>query len=731
MALFRRDRQPRERRDPTAATGQTAGGGFSLHAVGLAGLGEVDDELKVRKRWLANAYVEAAVRAIAADIGRLKFRAGPDPDQPEAFNTAAPLALLLGPPPHGPNPQTDAKALWRWTTAQRVALGRWAWELELQDDTPVGVWPLVTRHLVPHRAKGGSAWFTHYTYAASGRDLRLELGQVVYGWQPHPDDYRSHYSSLDAAGLSVDVMVDQDRFDLAFIRNDSKPATIVVHEEFATVDDRDAFRNRYEGRHRGPDNAGRTAFIETPPGGLTPDEALKVVTVGASARESQALQRYAAKIRDALVSLGVPMSRLGDSSQRTFSNAAAEERIYWVNTVLPIADEFAAVVNMQLAPRVGDDVGWWDLSEVEALKPVPLLALPTLTEAVKEGIVSRGEARELIGLEAGDLPDEPEPVPPPATPEAAHAPHTPVSRPQPATPPTTIPASVVDTGERLARHVRSVAVKVDALEQGFAAAMQDLFDRQKRAVLDRLQSPSRGRRAHGRGELRAEAVFDENWWRARTAAEVEQLFVQVAAVAGSDVAAQFGLDFDLHAAHVDSFVKVRANQLAFHVTATTYEGVKDALVAGLAEGEGIPELAARIRHLFEQTYAGRAVTVARTEVISAYNGAGRTVALGYGSDVVAGMEWVATRDGRTRPAHVDASGQRVPITGEFMVGGERLAYPGDPNGSAGNVVQCRCTAVFLPPDEFRASERMMPFDTIESRVVDAALGRIGWAEVVA
>ena len=29
-----------------------------------------------------------------------------------------------------------------------------------------------------------------------------------------------------------------------------------------------------------------------------------------------------------------------------------------------------------------------------------------------------------------------------------------------------------------------------------------------------------------------------------------------------------------------------------------------------------------------------------------------------------------------------------------------MAYPGDPNGGAGNVVNCRCTIAFLTPEEF-------------------------------
>jgi uncharacterized protein with gpF-like domain len=54
-------------------------------------------------------------------------------------------------------------------------------------------------------------------------------------------------------------------------------------------------------------------------------------------------------------------------------------------------------------------------------------------------------------------------------------------------------------------------------------------------------------------------------------------------------------------------------------------------------------------------------------------------------------EWDATGGDRTRDAHLSADGQRQPIRQPFIVGGERLMYPGDPSGSAGNIINCRCS----------------------------------------
>lgn len=54
-------------------------------------------------------------------------------------------------------------------------------------------------------------------------------------------------------------------------------------------------------------------------------------------------------------------------------------------------------------------------------------------------------------------------------------------------------------------------------------------------------------------------------------------------------------------------------------------------------------------------------------------------------------KWVAVGDSRTRDAHRHANGMVVDLDEAFNVDGEKLMYPGDPNGSPANIINCRCT----------------------------------------
>lgn len=58
--------------------------------------------------------------------------------------------------------------------------------------------------------------------------------------------------------------------------------------------------------------------------------------------------------------------------------------------------------------------------------------------------------------------------------------------------------------------------------------------------------------------------------------------------------------------------------------------------------------------------------------------------------IVTGREWVAVKDGKTRHDHRHADGQVVTGHDLFTVGGERARFPGDPNLTAKQRVNCRC-----------------------------------------
>ena len=119
--------------------------------------------------------------------------------------------------------------------------------------------------------------------------------------------------------------------------------------------------------------------------------------------------------------------------------------------------------------------------------------------------------------------------------------------------------------------------------------------------------------------------------------------------------------------------------------------IKDSIVRGLIRGISYPEMAREVKDYFERG-AWQAERVIRTEAHRVREkGALDSYLQAEAEGVELKKKWLATLDERTRDNHGSADGQEVLNKEPFTVGGEELMYPGDPSGSAGNVINCRCS----------------------------------------
>jgi SPP1 gp7 family putative phage head morphogenesis protein len=128
------------------------------------------------------------------------------------------------------------------------------------------------------------------------------------------------------------------------------------------------------------------------------------------------------------------------------------------------------------------------------------------------------------------------------------------------------------------------------------------------------------------------------------------------------------------------------------VNAFTRDSVSGSLREGLESGEGLPQLTTRIENLLGSNRA-RAQRIARTQTASAVS-TGRHE--GMKSAGVEFKAWITSQDDAVRPSHRQAGSDYadgIPIDQPFVVDGEALAYPGDPSGSAANIINCRCLQV--------------------------------------
>lgn len=143
------------------------------------------------------------------------------------------------------------------------------------------------------------------------------------------------------------------------------------------------------------------------------------------------------------------------------------------------------------------------------------------------------------------------------------------------------------------------------------------------------------------------------------------------------------------------YLRGTANRMV-RVTEGTWTRARAQLIQGFTAGESIEELSARLQSVTDWS-ASRAATVARTEIISASNAGALAEVRAVNPE--ASKEWIATLDDRTRPTHREADHETVLLDGTFSVGADELDFPGDPSGSPGEIISCRCTLAFHIPRE--------------------------------
>lgn len=117
--------------------------------------------------------------------------------------------------------------------------------------------------------------------------------------------------------------------------------------------------------------------------------------------------------------------------------------------------------------------------------------------------------------------------------------------------------------------------------------------------------------------------------------------------------------------------------------------IQSVTMQSILQGESIPNMAKRIAETMGEINHKATIRYARTAVTGAEN-AGRKDAFERAERMGIDMEqeWRATLDMRTRHSHRQLDGERRPVGEAFSNGCE---YPGDPNGPAEEIWNCRCS----------------------------------------
>ena len=286
--------------------------------------------------------------------------------------------------------------------------------------------------------KGGKHYIPEaYEYIINGRveeryDVDQENGfsevKHVKLWNPLDDFYG--LSPLEAAAVEIDQHNLASKHNVNLLNNGARPSGAVIFkpkdDQGFSVNLTDTQRQQLitdlNNRFSGTSNAGRPLLLE---GDFDWKE------MGLSPKDMDFLNLKHMSATDIALCFGVPSQLVGVPDAQTYANVSEARLALYEETIIPYLRKIESDLNEWLVPMFGEDLHFcYDIDQIPALSERRKKTYENVTSAVREGIITRNEARERLGLSpmsGGDelyisanlFPLGSEPLPPPNNDEDA------------------------------------------------------------------------------------------------------------------------------------------------------------------------------------------------------------------------------------------------------------------------------------------------------------------------
>jgi len=223
-------------------------------------------------------------------------------------------------------------------------------------------------------------------------------------WNPLDDYYG--LSPMSAAAVEVDQFNMASKHNVNLLNNGARPSGAIVFKPqddagFAvnlTESQRQQLLTDLNNRFSGTANAGRPLLLE---GDFDWRE------MGLSPKDMDFLNLKHMSATDIAMCFGVPSQLVGVPDAQTYANVAEARLALYEETIIPHLRKLASDLNEWLVPMFDERLMLeFDIDSIPALSERRRKIYENVTSAVREGIMTRNEAREIIGLQPVDGADD-------------------------------------------------------------------------------------------------------------------------------------------------------------------------------------------------------------------------------------------------------------------------------------------------------------------------------------
>lgn len=561
----------------------------------------------------------------------------------------------------------------------------------------------------------------------------LRPNDVIWIRRPHPlDPYRS-LTPMEAAGVAIEIENLAKLYNRNFLLNDGRPGGILNVRGEIDDDDKEELKHRFRG------NINRSGAVTV----LSSDDGVDFIDTGSSPRDAAYTEMRNITKEEILSAFGVPETAIGNAAGRTFSNAAEELRVFWMETMLPhlhtlargldeLDEKYYIDFNTDEVPililykqererylmnefqgglisgneyRVGTGRKKIKSELMDAMLANPNLTPIGNTEKKMETGSEGGAAQPGMPVDMAGMPGAPTPAPPPG--QAAR------QAAQQEAPPTEVPAGEPAPAQQAGMSTGGMFFKgfdtqskiqdewdvkaeesVDRWTEILDRNLERLFERQERVILEKA-SGSKARKALENRTLSIDNIFDSAVWNKQMDEDIRPVLTAILKEAAENTANQGGVNPQVYDEEIKAYVDDQIERMQ-QANETTKEEISAAIITALAMGgeeeDGHALLKAALIAIFLYLLTRRKRKIAEHEAQTAYN-----AGVWHTANLIGGKSkktWITRKDDRVRNEHRFLEGKSVDIEEGFTVGGAMLRFPGDPLAPPSLTIGCRCKLKF-------------------------------------
>jgi HK97 family phage portal protein len=501
-----------------------------------------------------------------------------------------------------------------------------------------------------------------FEYTTKAGTTTYSPNQIIYAFRPDPQSPLEGESLLRAGVRQIETDLQLTEYHANILKNGGHLDNVFKFKEALSKEQIAQMEENYTEKYAEAKRAGKPMFL----GGDA-----DLIKLSISPAELGYLESKKMTLDDIVIMTGVPKVLLGLASDETFSNAEAALATFLRDTVKPLLINLTTILDWRFVPE--------DL-DLDFIDPTPEdleKRNKELEVADKIHAMTINEKRERLGLdprpekEANEIMVPFNIMPLSSNEEQAEKRFKTLKE---------FNHPLRDPFVRK-RYGELMIKRMDKKEEIFLKEIRKFFNEQSERIIQGIQGVKKFKK---KGLV--DEVFDKSLEISiakRMALPIIRSFLQEAGEDSIELLesnAKFRIS-----AQIETWLDQRAGLFAEEINKTTYDRLSRQFSESLDEGENRQQLVSRIGNFFEETYKGRAATIARTEV---HGSVQKGTFEGYRQAAAPIKIWVAVADDRTRESHADIDGEEKPMDVPFSNG---LQFPGDPTGDAAETVNCRCS----------------------------------------